>query len=359
MRYDKAQQKALFERSKALLNEANATTESTAKPQAADLREVIVYHEYRYYVLNEPLVSDFEYDQLYKKLEAIEAQFTNLLVPDSPTQRVSNDITDDFPTVQHLVPMLSLDNSYNLEDLMDFDRRIKDKANLPEDLEIEYVVEPKFDGGSISLIYENDLLVRAATRGNGKEGDEITNNAKRVRSVPLKAEFSRFGLHRVELRGEVIIPRDVFEKVNATREKNGQSILANPRNAATGAMRVKESAEVERRGLDAFLYQLGYAENEAGDNILESLKRHESGIQMLEQIGFKVPRLNIERKVCKNIQEAYEFCDAWQNKRDSDNPEIDGRLVKVNDFELQEKVGYTSHHPRWAISYKFKARQAT
>lgn len=219
--YQTAEQKQLFNLSKELLSAADDPS------ILEDLRKVIVYHEWRYYALNDPVISDFEYDTLYKKIEAIEAKHPELVTPDSPTQRVSSDLTEDFPTVEHLVPMLSLDNSYNAEDLQDFDERIRNYLGLDAEFEIEYAVEPKFDGGSIAIVYENDKLVRAATRGNGTMGDEITPNIRTLRSVPLQAEFSKYGIQKAELRGEAIIRKDVFVKLNEERAKDGQALFAN------------------------------------------------------------------------------------------------------------------------------------
>ncbi len=355
--FTKEKQKALFDLSKKLLNTEIATSELAASDQINALSEVIQYHEWRYSVLNDPVISDFEYDTIYKKLEAVEKAFPNLLSPDSPTQRVANDLSGDAVSVAHLTPMLSLDNSYNAEDLKDFDERIKKLTALPDEADVEYVVEPKFDGGSIALVFENDRLTRGATRGNGKKGEEMTANARAMKSIPLKANFSKYGIRKTELRGEVLIRKDVFERVNKQREKDGLSIFANPRNAATGGLRMKSAKESSGRGLEAFIYQLGYAEGEDGNDILSNFKTHNESINLLGELGFKVP--TIERKVCKNIKEVADFCLGWQEKREDYAYEIDGMVVKVNSRELQEKCGYTSHHPRWAIAFKFKAKQAT
>ncbi|MFK7932504.1 MAG: NAD-dependent DNA ligase LigA [Saprospiraceae bacterium] len=348
-------QKELFELSKQLLAAKDTTTNPATT--AAQLREVIVYHEWRYYVKNDPVISDFEYDTLFKQLEKIEADQPDLITPDSPTQRVSSDLTSNFPSVEHLTPMLSLDNSYNAEDLLEFDKQVKKNALLAEDTEVEYVVEPKYDGGSIALVYEDNQLVRAATRGNGRKGDEITNNARAIRSVPLQADFNSRGIHRVELRGEVLIRKDNFAKINQQREAAGQSVFANPRNAATGGLRVKDPNEAANRSLAAFIYQVGYATNATGESVLETLETHDESIALLGDLGFKIP--TVERKLCKNIQEVAAFCQKWQDEREDYTYEIDGMVVKVNSRFLQEKIGYTSHHPRWAIAYKFKAKQAT
>ena len=352
--YSKQDQRSFFELSKALL-----VGKSTIAPAEliAQLRQVIVYHEWRYYVLNDPIISDFEYDSLFKQLEALEAQHPHLLTADSPTQRVSSDLTSDFESVEHLTPMLSLNNSYNAEDLKEFDTQIKKVALLDEEAAIEYIVEPKFDGGSIALVYENDRLIRGATRGNGTKGDDITNNTRTMRSIPLVADFSKHGIHKIELRGEVVIRKNVFERLNEKRAAAGLSLLANPRNSAAGGLRSKDPKDAAARGLEAFVYQVGFAQDQAGNNVLKQLETHNESIELLGNLGFKIPAK--EKKVCKNIEEVIEFCQAWEQKREQYPYEVDGMVVKVNNRELQEAVGYTSHHPRWAIAFKFKAKQAT
>lgn len=351
--YSQDQQKKLIARSKALLKQKDQIPRSDLE----DLREVLVFHEWRYYVLNQPLISDFEYDQLFKALEAIETTYPELITPDSPTQRVSNDLTSDFPSVPHLIPMLSLGNSYNLEDLREFDTQIKKLGQLASEASVTYSIEPKFDGGSIAAVYENDLLVRGATRGNGTKGEEITANTRTIQSIPLRANFSKKGIHRAEVRGEVLIRKDVFKKVNEQREIDGLPLFANPRNAATGGLRMKDPKEVTKRGLVAFIYQLGFAEDKNGNNLLPSMKSHHESLELLDSIGFKVPRE--QSKVCQGIEEVFQFCTAWEAKRENYDYEIDGMVIKVDDLALQEKCGYTAHHPRWAIAYKFKAKQAT
>ncbi|MEZ4896252.1 MAG: NAD-dependent DNA ligase LigA [Saprospiraceae bacterium] len=334
--------------------------EHPAKPStehAGQLGDLIRYHEWRYYVLNDPVISDYEYDQLYKQLEALELAHPEWKLPDSPTQRVSSDLTDLFRTVEHLRPMLSLDNSYNADDLHAFDEQVKKLNGLPAAAEVEYSVEPKFDGGSIAVVYENDLLVRAATRGNGVEGEEITNNIKTVRSIPLKAAFSKYGIRRIELRGEALIAKDKFQKINAQREAAGLPLFANPRNTATGGLRTKDPRETAERSIDAFIYQLGYAEDQSGQILTDREGSHAANMQFLHTLGFKVP-LDVT-KVCANIEEVIQYCTEWEAKRESYPFEIDGMVIKVNDLEMQERAGYTSHHPRWAIAFKFKAKQAT
>src|SRR5436190_10961500 len=202
-----------------------------------NLRRILRFHEYMYYILNDPLISDYEYDQLYKQLEQLEKDHPESITPSSPTQRVGSSLNATFPTVQHLVPMLSLDNSYNEEDLVDFDRKARENTGLEE---IEYCVEPKFDGASISLIYEDDLLTRGITRGNGVEGEEITTNIKQVRSIPLSASFSEYNIQLAEIRGEVLMSKSSFKKYNDLMEEEGLPVLANPRNAASGSLRIKD-----------------------------------------------------------------------------------------------------------------------
>jgi len=340
------------------------------------LREVLRFHEHRYYIQNDPLISDFEYDTLYKGLEALEKEAPDLIVPDSPTQRVAKGLTKDFPAAPHLVPMLSLDNSYNSDDLLDFDRKARELTGLTE---IEYCVEPKFDGASISLIYENDHLERGATRGDGVRGDDITPNIKQIRTIPLSAKFSDYGLQTVEIRGEVLINKNNFKKFNEALAEQGLSPLANPRNAAAGTLRIKDPMEVRRRNLETFVYHVSYYVSKEGvqktddglqmagdnnevpssviDHLSSYLTTHSGTLDMLWELGFRSPAK--EKKVLKGIQAVIDYCNEFEAHRDDLPYEIDGMVIKVNDFELQDKMGMTTHHPRWAMAYKFKARQAT
>ena len=357
--YAQTEQKELYGLSKQYLDLGDEVHQLSATDRANVLRQLIVYHEWRYYLLNDPVISDFEYDQLYKQLEAIEADAPDLITPDSPTQRVSTDLSSDFPSVAHLTPMLSLANSYNAEDLKEFDQQIKRFLKMEEDADIVYAVEPKFDGGSIALVYENDLLVRAATRGNGTLGEEMTANARAIRSVPLGAKFSNYHLHKIEVRGEVVIRKDIFDKMNKERGAAGLSLFANARNTATGGLRMKNPQEVAKRGLEAFIYTLGYGTDAEEVNQLDRFDTHYESLDMLANLGFKVPKDGIERKLCSNIEEVVDFCLGWEAKREAYPYEIDGMVVKVNSRELQERTGSTSHHPRWAIAFKFAAKQAT
>ncbi|MCO5237651.1 MAG: NAD-dependent DNA ligase LigA [Chitinophagaceae bacterium] len=318
------------------------------------LRNVLRFHEYRYYVMNDPLIADAEYDQLYKALEKLEQENPGLITSDSPTQRVSKGLIRDFPKVQHLVPMLSLDNSYNAADLIDFDRKARELSGLKE---IAYCVEPKFDGAGISLIYENDLLVRGATRGDGVTGDDITTNIRQIRSVPLSAAFSSFGIQQIEIRGEVLMNKDHFKAYNDRLEEEGANRLANPRNAAAGSLRIKDPREVGRRNLEAFLYHISDVTFLPHYNASETLKTHSDALQMLWELGFRSPEK--EKSVLNDIASVIEYCETFEKQRDELPYEIDGMVIKVNELQIQEQLGMTTHHPRWAIAYKFKARQGT
>ncbi len=318
------------------------------------LRNVLRFHEYRYYILNDPLISDYEYDQLYKALENIEKENPDLITKDSPTQRVAKGLTKEFYTVSHLVPMLSLDNSYNSEDLIDFERKARE---LTGENKIEYCVEPKFDGASISLIYENDLLIRGATRGDGVEGDDITTNVKQIKSIPLSAKFSDYGIQQIEIRGEVLINKKNFSKFNEKLMEQGEVPFANPRNSAAGTLRIKDPSEVGKRNLEAFVYHISYFSSLKSKKISDKLKHHSDSLEMLWDLGFRSPEK--EKKIFKGIEPVIKYCNEFETMRDDLPYEIDGMVIKVNDLVLQEKLGMTSHHPRWAIAFKFKARQAT
>ncbi|HRG90691.1 MAG TPA: NAD-dependent DNA ligase LigA, partial [Chitinophagales bacterium] len=318
------------------------------------LRRIINYHDWRYYVVSEPVVTDYDYDKLFKQLRELEAQHPALVTPDSPTQRVARGLTSDFKSVPHLVSMLSLENSYDIDDLNDFDRRVKELTNSSE---VEYCVEPKFDGSSIALVYEDDILIRAATRGDGAVGEDITNNAKALASIPLRAPFSNFGIYRIEIRGEVIIQRSVFEKMNEARKELGEKQFQNARNTASGSLRVKDPNEARARNLEAILYSVSLAEDKEGRNLLAGkLESHYHILDILYQCGFKTPIREV--KVCTNIQQVHDFITTWDEKRHTFNIDTDGMVVKVNSLKMQQQCGTTSHHPRWAIAYKFAARQA-
>ncbi len=355
--YNQEQTKQLQQLTKQWLSSAGKIdTKDTDVFDAISLRDVLRFHEYRYYVQNEPLIGDFEYDTLYKLLEKFEKENPESVPPDSPTQRVGNGLVKDFPKVNHLVPMLSLENSYNADDLLDWDRKAKELSSLET---VEYCVEPKFDGASISLIYDNDLLLRAATRGDGIAGDEITINTKQIKSVPLSAKFSSFGIDQIEIRGEVLINKNNFKAYNQKLIEEGTPPLANPRNAAAGTLRIKDTAEVGKRNLEVFLYHVSYLTTGGKQQATDSRQplTHSGMLEMLWELGFRSPKK--EMKVVKGIYKVIEYVNEFEIKRDSLPYEVDGMVIKINNLQLQEQLGMTSHHPRWAIAYKFKARQAT
>jgi DNA ligase (NAD+) len=325
--------------------------ESYAKAHIDLLREIIRFHENRYYVMNDPLISDPEFDQLYKALEKIEASHPEIIQPDSPTQRVGPGITKQFTTVQHLVPMLSLENSYNADDLIDWDRKARELSGLDQ---LEYCVEPKFDGASISLIYENDQFARGATRGDGVAGEEITLNLKQIKSIPLSAPFSKYGIQQIEIRGEVLMNKDNFRRYNEQLAEQNLPPLANPRNAASGSLRIKDASTVGKRNLEAFLYHIAYIHYEGSH---QSIRSHAESLELLWEMGFRSPVK--EKKVLKGIDAVIDFCKTFEEQRDALPYEIDGLVIKVNEMQLQDKLGMTTHHPRWAIAFKFKARQST
>ncbi|MHB1686485.1 MAG: NAD-dependent DNA ligase LigA [Ignavibacteriaceae bacterium] len=313
-----------------------------------DLKEVIREHDYKYYILAEPSISDQEYDFLVKELEKLEAENPHLIMPDSPTQRVGKDLTKNFNPVVHKVPMLSLANTYSEEELYDFDRRVRE--GLPVDEKIEYVVEPKIDGASVSLNYVNGYLKTAATRGDGTIGEEITVNVRTIKSVPLKLKNYKSLKHRLdnfEVRGEIFMKIADFQKLNEEREKEGEKLFANPRNSSAGTLKLQDPKLVAKRPLNIFLYFLISTEEEF-DSQFENL-------QILKKLGFNV---NPEYKLCRNINEVIGACRKLEEKRDSLEYEIDGAVIKVNSIRQQKELGSIAKSPRWAVAFKFKAKRA-
>ena len=343
----------------------NFIPENEIEKFSDDLKSVINFHDNHYYVQSNSIITDYDYDRLFKKLKEIEEEYPNLITADSPTQRVAIGLNKEFQTVQHLVPMMSLENSYNLTDLEDFDTQVKKALN--ENTIIEYIVEPKFDGSSIALVYENNTLVRAATRGNGIEGDDITPNAKAIKSIPLKANFSQYGIRKIEVRGEVILELAMLEKLNESRKQQNKifkqenkkelELYKNARNTAAGSLRLKDSSEVAARKLDAIIYQIGYAEDTNGNDVTNVFQSHFKNLETLSNLGFKTPFQ--DKGLFTDIADVENFCKLWENKRDSYPIDIDGMVIKVNDIQQQQVIGKTSHHPKWAVAYKFKAKQAT
>ena len=314
------------------------------------LRAEIRHHEHYYYVLSDPEISDFEFDQLMRRLQELEAQHPELVTPDSPTQRVGGQPAEEFPKVRHSVPMLSLDNTYSVDDLRDFDRRVRELAGREN---VEYVAELKLDGLSMALTYQDGALAHGVTRGDGTTGEDVTANVRTIRSVPLRVETKKLEAidspRRFEVRGEVIMTLKSFEETNARREAAGEPKFANPRNAAAGSMRQLDPRIVAERKLDMFLYFLTV-------NGRPPLAEHEKILAVLARLGFKV---NPHRRLCKSFDELLAYIQEWEAKRDSLDYEIDGIVVKVNDTRLWEELGTTAKSPRWAVAFKYPARQAT
>jgi DNA ligase (NAD+) len=311
------------------------------------LREEVRRHEELYYVFDSPEISDVEYDKLLERLSKLENQHPEYVTPDSPTQRVGGRPAEGFAEVQHRRPMLSLDNSYNLDELRAFDQRC---LRLAEGRPVQYVAELKIDGLSISLHYADQILARGVTRGDGRVGEDVTQNARTIRSVPLRIRNNEHSVAKeLEVRGEVFIPRKVFERTNLEREEQGEPKFANPRNAAAGTIRQLDSRIVATRGLDMFAYDLI-----AGDR--KPFGSHWDAMNWMEKAGFRV---NPNRRLCSSIEEVIEFCNEMESKRDELSYEIDGVVVKVNSTSLQDEFGATQKAPRWAVAYKFPARQAT
>jgi DNA ligase (NAD+) len=314
------------------------------------LRDDIRYHEHRYYVLNDPEISDFEFDKLMRRLQDLEREHPELLTSDSPTQRVGGQPAAEFPKVRHSVQMLSLDNTYSVEELKDFDRRVRELSGRAQ---VDYVGELKLDGLSMALTYDDGSLTRGVTRGDGMEGEDVTGNVRTIRSVPLRIDpkmLTAIGRpKRFEVRGEVIMTRRAFERVNAQREAAGEPKFANPRNAAAGSMRQLDPRIVAERKLDMYLYQLLVDGGAA-------LPEHWKALDALGRLGFKV---NPHRRLCRSLEELLAYIQEWETKRDSLEYEIDGIVVKVNDARLWAELGTTAKSPRWAVAYKYPARQAT
>jgi len=322
------------------------TTKAAAARRVEELRELIHRHDYLYYVLNRPEISDAEYDRLLRQLKELEAQQPELIAPDSPTQRVAGQPVEAFASVEHKAAMLSLDNAMDAAELREFEARLK--RMLPG-AGFEYVCEPKVDGLGVALLYENGRLVRGATRGDGRVGEDITQNLKTIRSIPMRLHGPLARCHELEVRGEVFMPRREFEKLNAELEEAGVPTFANPRNAAAGAVRQKDPAVTATRPLDIFCYHMSYAEPAAFTTHWETLDALRAG-------GFKV---NPRSEPCPDMEAVIACSQALERERDALGYDADGVVVKVNSLEQQRRLGATAHHPRWAVAYKFAARQAT
>ena len=306
------------------------------------LTEELKAHNYRYYVLAQPSISDREFDKKLKELESLEKAYPQYADPNSPTQQVGGDITSNFETIAHSERMLSLSNTYSKEELKEFDERVR--KGLGEET-FEYVAELKFDGFAIALIYENGKLVRALTRGDGVQGDDVTTNVKTINRIPhsLKGGYPQ----KLEVRGEVFMHKQAFERLNRQREAEGEALFANPRNTAAGTIKMHDSKEVAKRPLDCFLYQLVYFDGQRMD--------HEESLQKIAELG--LPTSN-EAKRFSSIDELWSYIEYWDKERKNLSYEIDGVVIKVNSKAQQEELGFTSKFPRWAIAYKFETERA-
>jgi DNA ligase (NAD+) len=308
------------------------------------LRNEIREHDYRYYVLAEPTISDAEYDGLMHQLIELETAYPDLLTLDSPSQRVSGQPTKEFPTVTHRTPMLSLSNVYGEEELVDFDRRVRTLLGTQP---YRYVCELKFDGVAVSLRYENGILTRGATRGDGIQGDDVTNNLKTVRSIPLRLRPKEKSLRNIEVRGEVFMRKKDFERMNRERERAEEKLFVNPRNAAAGTLKLQDPRIVAQRPLNFFAYWL--------DCETIELKSHHENLNTLQDIGFPV---NEHSRVCKDVAEVVKYWKQWESQREDLPYDIDGVVVKVDSIRQQEILGNIAKSPRWATAFKFSARQA-
>jgi DNA ligase (NAD+) len=323
---------------------------ASVKKEIEELREKLRYHEYRYYVLDDPEISDAAYDRMMNRLKELEAAHPELVTPDSPTVRVGGAPRDGFQKVQHVRPMLSLDNAFSYDALRDWDRRVREGSGQEK---IEYIAEHKFDGLSISLQYDGGVLVRGATRGDGTTGEDVTPNVKTIRSIPLRVDAGVLKKIKLpanfEVRGEVVMTRKSFEALNRQQESSGGKIFMNPRSAAAGAVRVLDPAITASRRLDFFAYYL------LVDGKVPFAKHSES-LQALKQLHF---RASDDWKLCAGIEAVIAYCEDWDAKREKLAYEIDGVVIKVNSIPIQNELGYTSKAPRWAIAYKYPARQET
>ncbi|HDR67577.1 MAG TPA: NAD-dependent DNA ligase LigA [Bacteroidaceae bacterium] len=317
-------------------------TREQAKERIEFLKSELHRHNYKYYVLSQPEISDYEFDQLLKELQSLESDFPEFEDPNSPTKRVGSDLTEEFKSFEHRYPMLSLGNTYSKQELAEFDNRVRKSVGN----NVTYVCELKYDGVAISISYRNGELFRALTRGDGVRGDDVTRNVRTIKTVPLRLNGSGFPDY-LEIRGEVVMPVEGFIKMNNERESRGEPLFANPRNATSGTLKLQNSATVSMRPLDCLLYYI--------PDPIPSVKTHFESLEMAKQWGFKVPPYN---KLAANLEQVFQFIDHWEGERHKLPFQIDGVVVKVNSLEQQHRLGFTAKTPRWAISYKYKAEQA-
>jgi len=322
------------------------SSKEAAAAEISELRRQINYHNYRYYVLDNPEISDAEFDRLMRRLLELEAAFPELVTPDSPTQRVGGAVAAGFERVAHLTPMYSLANAFSPEELRAFDNRVRSALGVGQ---VQYVVELKIDGLAISLLYENGRLVRGATRGDGTFGENVTMNVRTIRSVPLTLDHASVPVPpQMEIRGEVYMPRREFDRVNQEREAAGEPLFANPRNAAAGSLRQLDPRVTASRGLEVFTYGIA-TQADLG------LQTHAETLAYLQQLGLRV---NPQYQVLDNIEEVIAYCQSWTERRHTLPYDIDGLVIKVNDLRYQQELGFTAKDPRWAIAFKFPAEEA-
>ena len=322
---------------------------SAIEKKIISLRDEIREHDYKYFILAQPVITDEKYDKLLKELERLEAENPDLITPDSPTQRVGSDLTKEFKPVEHKIPMLSLSNTYSEDELYDFDRRVKE--GLTSGAKVEYLVELKIDGASVSINYVDGYLKTASTRGDGTIGEEITNNVRTIKSIPLKIKKDKsipYLLNDFEVRGEIFMNIEDFENLNKERAKSGEKTFANPRNSTAGTLKLQNPKIVSKRPLNSFLYSLISPEDE--------LKSQEENLLIIKKFGFKV---NPNYKKCNSVEEVIKVCHEFEKLRDELEYEIDGAVIKVNSVQQQNRLGSIARAPRWAVAFKFKAKQAS
>lgn len=324
----------------------NRKSKAEIEEKIKNLREIIRYHDGLYYIQNKPEITDQEYDKLYRQLKSLEDAYPEFITADSPTQRVGGKPIEGFTVVRHMVPMLSMDNTYSAQELRKFDERVRKNLACEK---YEYVVELKFDGVSISLLYENGVWIRGATRGDGVKGDDVSNNLKTIRSISLSFKENVKKVPKViEVRGEVYMTKGGFNQINQEKESAGEELFANPRNATAGSLKLLDPRIVAKRRLNIYIWGIGYC---AGMDF----KTHMDVLRYLKEAGFQV---NPHFKSCKNMEEVIEYCNSWETKREKLDFNIDGMVIKVNDRRQADSLGVTTKSPRWEISYKFPAEKA-
>lgn len=314
------------------------------KKEIERLRKEINYHNHRYYVLNDPVIADYEYDILIKKLIKLEEKYPEFITPDSPTRRIGGKPIKEFLTVSHDPPMLSLDNTYSYEELKEYDRRIRKQINV-----LQYIVEQKVDGVAVALKYDKGILVQGATRGDGTNGDDITQNLKTIKSLPLRILIKNTDLQNLEVRGEIFLTKQQFEALNKERVEAGESLFANPRNAAAGSLKLLDPKSVAARNLDAFIHTIPRPPK-------QKLNSDSKVLELLKEAGFKVIP---HSKLFSSIDEVIDFCKDWDKKREELSYEVDGMVIKVDNFQQRAELGETIKSPRWAVAYKYPPKQAT